>query len=96
MKLGAMASRLPASLACADLVFCYASDHGKHALGWDAREVLAPLRDSGKPVQIVAAIDALVVAIAKAAKSGDQIVIMSNGGFGGIHDKLLAAIGQGL
>jgi UDP-N-acetylmuramate: L-alanyl-gamma-D-glutamyl-meso-diaminopimelate ligase len=94
MKLGAMASRLPTSLACADLVFCYAPDQGKHALGWNAHNVLAPLSDSGKPVQIVDAIDALVTAIAQAAKSGDQIVIMSNGGFGGIHDKLLAAIRQ--
>lgn len=95
MKLGAMASRLPASLDCADLVFCYAPDQGKHALGWNARDVFAPLSDSGKPVQIVDAIDTLVVAIAQAAKSGDQIVIMSNGGFGGVHDKLLAAIRLG-
>ena len=56
---------------------------------------LPPLSDSGKPVQIVDAIDTLVVAIAQAAKSGDQIVIMSNGGFGGVHDKLLAAIRLG-
>lgn len=94
MKLGAMASRLPAALGCADLVFCYAPDQGKHALGWNAREVLAPLSDGGKPVQIIDAIDALVAAIARAAQPGDQVVIMSNGGFGGVHDKLLAAIGQ--
>lgn len=94
MKLGAMASRLPAALACADLVFCYAPDQGKHALGWNASEVLAPLIDSGKPVHIAGAIDALVAAIAQAAMPGDQVVIMSNGGFGGVHDKLLTAIGQ--
>ena len=37
-------------------------------------------------------VDGLVAAIVKAAQPGDQILVMSNGGFGGIHDKLLAAL----
>ena len=37
-------------------------------------------------------VDALVAAIVKAARPGDQVLVMSNGGFGGIHDKLLAAL----
>ena len=94
MKLGAMASRLPHALAPADRVFCYAPSQGKHALGWDASAVLAPLQDRGKPVEVHGEIEALVAAIAQSALGGDQIVVMSNGGFGGIHDKLLSALGQ--
>lgn len=95
MKLGAMAQRLPAALACADVVFCYAPDQGEHALGWDARAVFAPLSDIGRAIQLHDTIDTLVSAIAQTAVAGDQIVIMSNGGFGGIHDKLLAELRRG-
>jgi UDP-N-acetylmuramate: L-alanyl-gamma-D-glutamyl-meso-diaminopimelate ligase len=40
-------------------------------------------------------VDAIVGAVAAEARDGDLIVVMSNGGFGGIHRKLLTAIGAG-
>jgi UDP-N-acetylmuramate: L-alanyl-gamma-D-glutamyl-meso-diaminopimelate ligase len=85
MKLGTMKVQLPGSLAEADAVFCYA-----HNLGWDAAEALVPL---GAKAQTHENLDAMVAAIAAAAKAGDQILVMSNGGFGGVHGKLLAALG---
>ena len=81
MKLGVMKAALPASLKDADLVFCYGAN-----LGWDAAEALAPL---GNKAQVSDDLNTLVEAIAEAAKSGDQILVMSNGGFGGIHEKIL-------
>jgi UDP-N-acetylmuramate: L-alanyl-gamma-D-glutamyl-meso-diaminopimelate ligase len=81
MKLGVMKAALPASLKDADLVFCYAGN-----LGWDAHEALAPL---GEKAVVKDDLNELIAAIAAVAKSGDQILVMSNGGFGGIHDKLL-------
>lgn len=81
MKLGVMKDALPASLKDADLVFCYAGN-----LGWDARGALAPL---GEIAVVKDDLNELISAIAAVAKSGDQILVMSNGGFGGIHDKLL-------
>lgn len=89
MKLGAMAARLPESLADADLVFCFGARAGKHALGWNPAEVLAPL---GERASSYDDIDALVAAVAQAARPGDQVLVMSNGGFGGIHGKLLTAL----
>lgn len=94
MKLGAMANRLPDALACADAVFCYSAHGGKHALDWDAEATLAPLRVANKPVNIQYAIEPLIAAITQLAKPGDHVVIMSNGSFEGIHEKLLAALGQ--
>jgi len=84
MKLGAMKNRLPESLVTADLVFCYADQ-----LGWDAVETLAPL--GGKAVSF-ADFGVLVASIAGAARPGDHILVMSNGGFNGIHSKLLSAL----
>ncbi|RTL49249.1 MAG: UDP-N-acetylmuramate:L-alanyl-gamma-D-glutamyl-meso-diaminopimelate ligase [Rhodocyclaceae bacterium] len=84
MKLGTMKAQLPRSLTDADAVFCYANN-----LGWDAREALAPLGDKAA---VFDDLEALVAAIAAAAKAGDQVLVMSNGGFGGIHGKLLTAL----
>jgi UDP-N-acetylmuramate: L-alanyl-gamma-D-glutamyl-meso-diaminopimelate ligase len=81
MKLGMMKEALPCSLKDADLVFCYSAN-----LGWDAHSALAPL--AGKAVvedQLGLIIDKIVAA----AQPGDHILVMSNGGFGGIHEKLL-------
>jgi UDP-N-acetylmuramate: L-alanyl-gamma-D-glutamyl-meso-diaminopimelate ligase len=89
MKLGAMAARLPGALEQADLVFCYGETHGKHALGWDPSQVLAPL---GERATAHTDLDKMVVAIRKAARPSDSILVMSNGGFGGIHQKLLDAL----
>ena len=85
MKLGVMKDELAASLAGADRVFCYGA-----GLGWDAAAALAPL---GAKAEIHHDIPQLVAAIAAAAKSGDHVLIMSNGGFGGIHDQLLTRLG---
>ena len=81
MKLGVMKDALPGSLKEADLVFCYAGN-----LGWDARGALAPL---GEKAVVKDDLSELIEAIAAAAKSGDQVLVMSNSGFGGIHEKLL-------
>jgi len=89
MKLGTMAARLPAALATADLVFCFGQNEGKQALGWDPTVVLASL---GTRLQAHDQLDALVQVLASQARSGDHIVVMSNGGFGGIHTKLLKAL----
>ncbi len=86
MKLGVMKARLPASLAQADLVFCHSG-----GLDWDASAALAPI--AAKTV-VSASIEPLVAAIVAAARAGDRILVMSNGGFGGIHGKLLAALTQ--
>jgi UDP-N-acetylmuramate: L-alanyl-gamma-D-glutamyl-meso-diaminopimelate ligase len=84
MKLGTMKAQLPASLAGADRVFCYAAN-----LGWDVAGALAPL---GAAAEVHTDLSALVEAIARDARPGDQVVVMSNGGFGGIHDRLLARL----
>jgi UDP-N-acetylmuramate: L-alanyl-gamma-D-glutamyl-meso-diaminopimelate ligase len=93
MKLGVMKAQLPASLGQADKVFAYGANTGKESLGWDLAEVLAPLNASqpGK-AQAFDDLDALVTSIAKEARSGDHILVMSNGGFGGVHQKILKAI----
>ena len=85
MKLGVMKDELASSLAGADRVFCYGA-----GLGWDPAAALAPL---GTKAEIHHDIPQLVAAIAAAAKPGDHVLIMSNGGFGGIHDKLLTRLG---
>jgi UDP-N-acetylmuramate: L-alanyl-gamma-D-glutamyl-meso-diaminopimelate ligase len=88
MKLGAMKDALPGSLADADLVFGYGSEQ---SLGWSLGAALAPLGDIASAYEDI---DALVAAIAKAARPGDQIIVMSNGGFGGVHDKILEALAR--
>lgn len=85
MKLGVMKARLPASLGLADRVFCYA-----RGLGWDASEALAPL---GALAHTHDDLDALVADVVGQARHGDHVLVMSNGGFGGVHEKLLAALG---
>lgn len=89
MKLGTMAARLPEALADADLVFCFGAHSGKHALGWNPADVLAPLGDRASSYDDIGA---LVAAVTAAARPGDQVLVMSNGGFGGIHGKLLDAL----
>ncbi|SEI99323.1 MULTISPECIES: UDP-N-acetylmuramate:L-alanyl-gamma-D-glutamyl-meso-diaminopimelate ligase [unclassified Variovorax] len=84
MKLGVMAAQLPWSLESADLSFCHTA-----GLDWDAAAALAPM---GERAQVANAIEPLVKQVVAAARSGDHIVCMSNGGFGGVHDKLLAAL----
>jgi UDP-N-acetylmuramate: L-alanyl-gamma-D-glutamyl-meso-diaminopimelate ligase len=84
MKLGTMKDALAASLGTADLVFCLAAN-----LSWDPTAWLKPL---GERAQTHADLGALVDAIIAAVRPGDNVLIMSNGGFGGLHDKLLARL----
>ncbi len=84
MKLGTMKAALVPSLAEANLVFCYAAN-----LVWDPGVVLKSL---GARAYTSTDLAALVDAIVTAAKPGDHILVMSNGGFGGIHDKLLSRL----
>jgi UDP-N-acetylmuramate: L-alanyl-gamma-D-glutamyl-meso-diaminopimelate ligase len=84
MKLGVMKNALPASLEEADLVFCYGAN-----LGWDAEEALAPINHKASVYQDL---NTMVAAIAKAAHLGDYVLAMSNGGFGGVHQKILDAL----
>ena len=84
MKLGVMKAALPDSLAAADQVYCYGAK-----LGWNAAEALAPL---GNKARVFDDLDVLVNQLVADARSGDQVLMMSNGGFGGIHAKLLDAL----
>ncbi len=84
MKLGTMKSQLPWSLENADLAFCHSG-----GLDWDAVDALAPM---GERASVAGNIDALVLQVTRAARPGDHIVCMSNGGFGGIHERLLKAL----
>jgi UDP-N-acetylmuramate: L-alanyl-gamma-D-glutamyl-meso-diaminopimelate ligase len=85
MKLGVHRSELAASLGGADRVWLYEPA----GMGWTLDEVAAAL--SGKAA-VAREIPALVAALARELKAGDEVVIMSNGGFGGLHDRLLQAI----
>jgi UDP-N-acetylmuramate: L-alanyl-gamma-D-glutamyl-meso-diaminopimelate ligase len=84
MKLGTMNARLPGSLGHADRVYCYAAN-----LGWDAAAILAPL---GARARVASDLDRMIESIASDARAGDHLLVMSNGGFGGIHAKLLARL----
>jgi UDP-N-acetylmuramate: L-alanyl-gamma-D-glutamyl-meso-diaminopimelate ligase len=84
MKLGVMKDQLPASLADADAVFCYSG-----GIDWDVAATMAPL---GGKATTEADLATLVERIAAQARPGDHVLVMSNGGFGGIHDKLLARL----
>jgi len=86
MKLGAMKAQLPWSLEEADLAFCHSG-----GLGWDAVQALAPM---GKQALVCDTIDELVKRVVAAARPGDHVLCMSNGGFGGVHGKLLDALAQ--
>ncbi|MGE0011118.1 MAG: UDP-N-acetylmuramate:L-alanyl-gamma-D-glutamyl-meso-diaminopimelate ligase [Azoarcus sp.] len=84
MKLGVMKDQLPRSLEHADRVFCYTK-----GLGWDAAGALAPL---GEVAACHDDLEALVADVVRAAQPGDHVLVMSNGSFGGVHEKLLAAL----
>ncbi len=87
MKLGVMKDALPGSLKDADLVFCYGAN-----LGWNAAAALNPL---GEKAVVKGDLNELIEAITASARSGDHVLVMSNGGFGGIHEKLLKKLSQG-
>ncbi len=84
MKLGAIKAQLPWSLEQCDLAFCHSG-----GLDWDAAQALSSM---GMKAQVAASIDELVPHVVQAARAGDHILCMSNGGFGGVHEKLLRAL----
>jgi UDP-N-acetylmuramate: L-alanyl-gamma-D-glutamyl-meso-diaminopimelate ligase len=86
MKQGAVKAQLASSLAAADRVHCF--DGG---LGWDVADALAPL---GARASVHRELDALVATVAAEARAGDHVLVMSNGGFGGVHQRLLDALAQ--
>ncbi|MCM1280658.1 MAG: UDP-N-acetylmuramate:L-alanyl-gamma-D-glutamyl-meso-diaminopimelate ligase [Alistipes senegalensis] len=86
MKLGAMKQALPGSLEEADLVFGYGALSGKDALTWDLAEALSPLAEKAA---VFHDLDAMAKKIAETARPGDHILVMSNGGFGNVHQKIL-------
>ena len=81
MKLGAMKAALPESLASADLVFGYGNQ-----LGWSLPEALASMGDKARCFEDI---DLLAQAVVASAKAGDVVLVMSNGGFAGVHGKIL-------
>ena len=84
MKLGTMKSQLAWSLEHADLAICHTG-----GLDWNAAEALAPL---GARARVAGSIDEVVAQVMAAAQPGDHLLCMSNGGFGGVHARLLAAL----
>jgi UDP-N-acetylmuramate: L-alanyl-gamma-D-glutamyl-meso-diaminopimelate ligase len=88
MKLGVMKDALAASLAEADRVFCHAG-----GIDWDVAGALAPLGDKATTR---ADLDVLIDAIAGECRAGDHVLIMSNGAFGGLHERLLARLRGGV
>jgi UDP-N-acetylmuramate: L-alanyl-gamma-D-glutamyl-meso-diaminopimelate ligase len=81
MKRGAVKADLAPSLAEADRVYCYSG-----GVDWDVAAALAPL---GERACTETDMSALVDRVLESARAGDRIVVMSNGGFGGIHGRLL-------
>jgi UDP-N-acetylmuramate: L-alanyl-gamma-D-glutamyl-meso-diaminopimelate ligase len=86
MKLGTMKSQLPWSLEQADLSFCHSG-----GLDWDAHAALASM---GSKAQVAGNIDELVSQVMAQVQTGDHLLCMSNGGFGGVHERLLNGLKQ--
>ncbi len=86
MKLGTMKAQLPWALEEADLAFCHSA-----GLDWDARDALKPM---GARASVHDDLEALIRAVVKQVRPGDHLLCMSNGGFGGVHRRLLDALGQ--
>jgi len=87
MRLGIHRDQLARSLSDADAVWIYLPDD----LSWDIDEVTASL---AVPSVVSDDVDELVASIVEQTRAGDKLLVMSNGGFGGIHEKLLTALGK--
>ena len=85
MKLGVHRNELAPALAGADRVFLYEPAR----LGWDLAAAVAPL---GARARLTGSVEELVQELNEELRTGDHVLIMSNGGFGGLHEKLLAAL----
>ena len=87
MKSGIHKDTLPASLSQADVVYLYQGEQVK----WS---IEALIQDCKQPCFVETNIEALVTNIVGNSQVGDTIVVMSNGGFGDVHNKLLIALGN--
>ena len=85
MRLGVHREELAAALAGADCVWLYRPA----GIDWNLDDVAAAL---GTKARVVAEVPALVAALAGDLREGDRVLVMSNGGFGGLHEHLLAAL----
>ena len=85
MRMGEHRTMLAASTAGADRVFWFQPE----GMAWSLQDVVD---DSPVSAALASDVDGLAVQVAAEAQAGDQVVIMSNGGFGGIHGKVLAAL----
>ncbi len=85
MRMGVHAESLGGALALADQVFLFVPD----ALRWSPASVAGQIGDR---LTTGAAIPGLVAAVTASARPGDSVVVMSNGGFGGIHESLLTSL----
>lgn len=85
MKMGVHQHSLGQSLEESDQCFVLQSDN----LDWDLHTATINL---GERCQVFSEVDSIVAAVAKIARTGDHIVIMSNGSFEGIHGKILSAL----
>ncbi len=85
MRMGVHNDRLPVSLENADRVMLYEPE----GLGWNLDGVASAL---GERANVYHTIDSIIDAVIAEAKQGDAVLIMSNGAFGGIHEKLLEAL----
>ena len=85
MRMGVHKDTLAASLAAADEVILHQADYAKYDLGHVAGQLV-------QPHQVLDSVDKIVAAVKAGARPGDHVLVMSNGGFGGIHGKLLDAL----
>ena len=85
MKLGAHRDGLPESVRDADQVIWYAPPN----LGWDLAETAA---QCAVPAIVADSLEAIIARVKSQARPGTHVVIMSNGGFGGLHLKLAEAL----
>jgi len=85
MRLGVHKATLAGSLSDADQVFLLVPND----INWSVDELVSELGETAKSVE---GIEQLLAAIISEARPGDDIVVMSNGAFGGIHDRLLKSL----
>ena len=82
MKSGVHKDTLASSMSLADQAYLYQADN----IDWD---LAAAMKKASLPVTVLYDIDEIIETVASTAQCGDTIIVMSNGGFGGLHQKLL-------
>jgi UDP-N-acetylmuramate: L-alanyl-gamma-D-glutamyl-meso-diaminopimelate ligase len=87
MRMGSHREQLAAATATADEVFWFQP----RGMGWSLEDVI---RASPVPAYLHDTVETLARAVAATARRGDRVVVMSNGGFGGVHQLLLRELGE--